>query len=378
MTYKDPISLDGRLSVDKRWVTQEKMDYTADLLERRARREYSAEGTLKEALTTTELPFNLAQLASINFIENYDEAPREWETVATTRPVNDLKPATLWSLNRSWTNGNGDSGVVTPAGAPVVPEGTVYPYAYLAGQSSEGGKAEKHGFKTDWTLEAQINDGLGLIDELPDAMLEVASDTDEDVVWGALSTQITSASELVGGAIPGGTTVLPNAPFSRDALIRAIIELSERFINGRRIQVRGGYNVVVPVGQGVFAQFILNQTFASVDDGSFTLNIEGYNPLAGVSVVESPIATGNEWYLLPKPGATRRPVLERLIVRGYETPQLFVENLTGNYVGRRPGSAAPWEGSFNADVITLKLRHFVGGTVWDNGLAVVYSDGSGS
>lgn len=376
--YKDNFTLDGRLKVVP-GVSKAKVAAVAEMTERHLQGDRVASATLHEALTSSDAIFNAAHLATLNFLPNYDEAPREWRSVAGTRAVPDFRPATLYSLNRSWTDGNGESNVLSAnGGAPVIPEGVAYPYAYISGQNAQGGAVTKKGLKTDWTLEARINDGMGALDELPRELNEVALDTEEEEVFGALTSFVraNSTTELDGGLVPTGSTVLPNAPFSRDALIRAIIELSERTINGRKVRVSGGYNVIVPVGQGIFAQFILNQTFAEVKDGNFVLNIEGYNPLAGVSVVESDFVTGTEWILMPKPGATRRPVLDRLTLRGFETPQLFVDNHVGVPIGA--ASIAPFEGSFAADVITLKLRQFGGAAVWDQGQAIVYSTGAGS
>lgn len=376
--YKNKFTLDGRLKPGL-GVSPKKVEAVKGLMEQHMAGDHRASGILHEALTTSDAVFNLAYLATLNFVPNYDEAPRVWSQVAGVRDVPDFRPATLFSLNTSWTDGNGDSQVITEVGgrnvAPIIPEGAAYPYAYISGEVAEGASVVKRGFKTDWTLESRINDGLGALENLPQEMESVALDTEEADVFGALIAQTPAGSQLDGGLVPTGATVPPNAPFSRDALIRAIIELSEREINGRKVRVSGGYNVIVPVGQGIFAQFILNQTFAEVRDGSFVLNIEGYNPLAGVTVVESEFVSGTNWYLIPKPGATRRPVLERLRLRGYQTPQLMVDNHTGNFVGG--ASVSPFEGSFAADVITLKLRQFGGGVVWDSGAAIVWSEGDG-
>lgn len=242
---------------------------------------------------------------------------------------------------------------------------------------SQGASVRKRGFKTDWTLESRINDGLGVLDMLPDEMLEVALDTEEADVYGALTTQ-GKGQALTGGVIPEGGSVVANAVFSREALIRALIELSERTINGRRAGAsRNGYNLIVPVGQKQFVDFAIhNVSLDSAKSGLLTFNINGYNPLANVEVVESEYVTGTEWFVLPKPGGLRRPVLERLELRGYRTPQLMVDNHVGQYIGG--GSTNVWEGNFDADVITLKLRMFGGGFVWDNGANVLYSTGQGS
>lgn len=375
-TYKDKLTLDGRL---KRvpGVSAAKVKAVAGLLEGHLAGDFMATAKLTEALTTSDAIFNLAQLASIQFVENYDDADRGWAGIAGTRTVPDLKPVTLYSLSRNWTDGNGNSNVLSEHGAaPVIPEGTPYPYAYISGEVAQGASVVKRGFKTDWTLEARINDGLAALERLPQEMLEVSLDTESADVWGALVTQKTNASRFEGGTIPDGTVVVDNAPFSRAAIIRGIISLGERQVNGRNLQVTGGYNLIVPIGQKIFVEFVLNQTIASIADGDYLYNVTGYNPLSNVEVRESEWVTGTEWYLLPKPGATRRPVLERLNLRGYETPQLFAHNITGSYVGG--GTVSPFEGSFDADVITLKLRQFGGGVLWDGGAAIVYSKGDGS
>lgn len=375
--YKNAFTLDGRLKPEP-WVTPAKVQAARALMERHRAGDRIGSATLMEAMTTSDAVFNVAYLANLNFVPNYDEAPRVWRQVAGLRTVSDFRPATLYSLNASWTDGNGPTQVLGVHGeAPVVPEGAAYPYSYISGEVSSGSGVTKKGLKTDWTLEARINDGLGAIEDLPSQMLDVSLDTEESEAMTPLAALVAAGtSSIAGGTTPTGATVPADAPMSRDALIRAIYEVSQRQINGRNIRVTGGWNLLVPIGVGVYAQFILNQTFAEVQDGSFVLNVNGYNPLAGITVVETEYLTGTEWALAPKPGATRRPVWERLQLRGFETPQVFVDNHTGNFVGG--GAVSPFQGSFAADVITLKLRQFGGGVIWDNGAAIVTSDGTGT
>lgn len=380
-TYTNNLTLDGRLKVVN-GVSAKKVSAVKSLWEGHMEGNRRKSADLHEAITTSDASFNFAHFASLNFVPNYDEEARVWTELAGERTVPDFRPVTLYSLNKAWTDGDGESNVLAGGGgdlnaAPVIPEGTAYPYAYISGDVAEGSGVLKRGFKTDWTLESRINDGIGALEGLPTEMLDVALDTEESDVFGALLRDGKGTnSTLKGGVIPSGETVVANAPISRESLTRAIIELSERKINGRKLRVSGGYNLVVPTGQAIFVQFILNQIFSAVKDGSFVLNIEGYNPLAGISVVESDQLTGQEWFLLPKKGTTRRPVLEHLKLRGYETPQLMVDNHVGSYLGA--ASVSPFEGSFDADVITLKLRMFGGAVLWDEGLAVLYSNGTGA
>jgi hypothetical protein len=376
-TYKDNFTLDGRLKVVP-GVTKAKVANIAELLTKHQAGNRMATATLTEALTTSDAIFNLAHLATINFLPNYDDVPRQWSNIAGTREVPDFKPVTLFSLNTSWTDGDGVSSVLNSVAdhgvAPIIPEGTNYPTAYIHGDTVQGASVVKRGFKTDWTLEAQINGDLNVIDSLPTEMLRVSLDTEEYDVFGALLTQVGATSRLDGGVTPTGATVPVNAPLSRDALIQALIEQGQRKLNNRYAVVSGGNNLLVAPGQGIFANFILNQTFATAQDGSIVLNMN-YNPLTSITVIESQFVTGTNWYLIPKKGSTRRPVIERLSLRAYGTPQLFVENRTGNYLGG--AVVSPFEGSFVNDCITLKLRQFGGAVVWDDGISIVYSTGAG-
>lgn len=386
--YKNKFTLDGRIKT-MNGVTPKKVEAVVDLMERYNEGSLVAGATLHEALTTSDAIFNLAHLANLQFVPNFDEAERNWQQIVTgpNRVVPDFKPVTLYSLNPAWTDGNGPTQVLDSHGAaPIIPEGTPYPYAYITGETTQGASVKKRGFKTDWTLEARINDGIGAIADLPSQMLQVSLDTEEADVWSALVNGKTSASNFVATTIPdplgGANIVVPaNAPLTRNALLAAIQQLALRTVNGRRIQVRGNaYNLVVPIGVGLFAEYILSQVLTGIQGGSSPLvgiyDVTRPNPLAGITVLESEWVTGTQWYLVPKKGSTVRPILERLELRGYQTPQLFVDNHVGSAVGG--GAISPFEGSFDADVITLKLRQFGGAVLWDAGIGIVYSSGAGS
>jgi hypothetical protein len=374
-------TLDGRLKPGPE-VTPRKVAAVKELLDAHLGGNRVASAQLQEVLTTSDAIFNLAYLTNLNFVPQYDAIDRSATmAVAGSRVVPDFRPATLYSLNRSWTDGNGGSQVLGSHGeAPVIPEGTAYPYAYISGEVSQGAGVLKRGLQTDWTLESRINDGLAALDNLPQDLLQVAADTEVADVWGALATQ-TTQSAIVGGTNPDGTVVTPNPVLSRAALIWAQYEVSQRQISGRYIQNTGGWTLVVPIGRTAYANWILFQSLGQINTNPAAGTAEyvyGYNgpdPLAGIEVLESEWLTGNAWMLIPKVGGTRRPVVERLSLRGFETPTLAVDNHTGNYIS---GSAAtPFEGNFSADVITLKLRQFGGGVVWDNGLAIAKSSGAG-
>lgn len=371
--FKDWFTLDGRLTPPA-GVTKRKVEAVRELVEKALRGNRIAAGTLQEAVTTSDASLNLAYLVNLNVLPQYDEAPRVWNQIAGTRSVSDFRPAVLYSLVGQWEDGVLGDGSPRHV-APTVPEGAPYPYSVMAGEESASAGVQKRGFKTAFTFEAFINDAIGFLRNLPNEMLQVALDTEEYEVFTALINGVDADQQLDAGTNPDGTQVPANAPLSREALIAAKYQVSQRTISGRPIQVTGGWKLVVPVGRKTYADFILNMSLAQIQDGSLSFVATGYNPLSDITVIESEYVTGDAWYLVPVPGATRRPVLERLQLIGHEAPELRVQNLTGNYVSG--GAVSPFEGDFDTDSAEFRIRLIGNGTLWTKD-AVVWSDGSGA
>lgn len=378
--YKDQFTLDGRLKIQP-GVTKRKTEALMKMVDGALNGSRLAKGHLEEVLTSSDAIFNYAQLLNINVLPQYDALEPTWKAVAGTRNVPDFRPAILYSLVSRW-DGNeelqgGDANTAAaPHGiAPVVPEGAPYPYAYMSGEESKSGGIGKRGLKTDFTFEAFINDSIGFIQSLPGEILNIATDTPDYEIYQAIINGVSSSYELAGGLTPDGGTVPANAPLSRVALIRAIYELKQRKVNGRFVKIADSFNLLVPYGQADFINFWLNQAIAAIADGSLTLTVSGYNPLAGVSVVESEWITGNNWYLVPKPGATRRPIVDYGYLIGHTDPEMRVENATGTYIGG--GAVAPFEGSFDNDSATFRMRLIGGAILWSPEL-IVWSNGTGT
>lgn len=373
--YKDPFTLDGRVK-PVLGVTKAKSATIAQLMERTMQGDRIAKGTLEEAITSTDAIFNVAHVAQLNVLGDFDEEERKWSQIATTRQVSDFRPVTLYNIRPDWKGGvlgTGDPRWV----APRVPEGANYPYAYLEQEvNQQQGGIEKRGFKTGFTFEAFINDSVGFLQALPNSMRDIALDTEEWEVFSALVTGVSDAQQLTGGGIPDGTaTVVPNAPFSREAIIRAIIELSERTIDDRKVVVSGGYKLLIPTGMSVWVNYQLtNKVLQGIEDGTYIFNVQGYDPLAGLQVIESEFIPANHWYLIPNQNSARRPMLELLRLVGHEQPELRVQGNTGTYVGG--GAVSPFEGNFENDTADFRLRIFGKGILWTPEL-VVWSDGSG-
>lgn len=372
--YKDLFTLDGRVK-PVAGVTKKKVEFVQGLVEQALRGSRSAAGTLVEAVTSSDGAYNLAHLVNVNFLPQYDAAPRTWTEIAGVRQVSDFRPAVLYGMQGEWQDGVLGAG--TPAHiAPVVPEGTAYPESTLAGEEYQGGGIQKRGFKTSFTFEAFISDPLGWLSALPGEMLQVALDTEEYEVYTALTGSVGAGQQLAAGTNPDGTAINANSVLTREALIQAVTQLSSRTVNGRVVRYSGGFNLIVPVGQRLNADFIINSLgLASLVDGDLTFSVNGYNPLSNITVIETEYVTGTQWFLLPKKGTTRRPVLERLQLIGHENPELRVQNLTGSYIGG--SSVPPLEGSFDADEASYRLRLLGRGINWSPD-AVIWSLGTGA
>lgn len=362
MTFKDTFTLDGRVKPVP-GVTRRKTEAMVRLIDQTMRGDFQAAGTLREAMTSSDAIFNFAHAVNLNFVPDFEDTPRQWRDIAGTRGASDFRPVALYTLGRKW--GDGVLGKADPRHvAPVIPEGSPYPLAYMAGEEIEGGKVVKRGFKTDFTFEALINDTIGFIRALPENMMDIALNTEEFEVFTSLLSNIKAGNKLAGGTTPDGATVAAGAELGRGTLVRALMELAERKLDGRFIPATGRYVLLVAPGQGIFANFIIhNQTLTGMVEGDSEITVSGYNPLTRITVRESEYITGSQWVLTPEGGKIgNRPVLERLNLIGHETPELRVSNVTGSYVGG--GTVSPFEGSFENDSTTFRLRMFGGAVTW--------------
>ena len=366
---KDQFTLDGRLKPANFKVTRQKVEAADRLLQKALRGDRIASGQLAEAFSTSDLPFSVAHLISAVTIPQFDAAERQWTKVAGVRTVDDFGPVRLQSLYSSISG----SAVHANGGLVTVPEGTPFPHITVTGQEAFYAKLAKHGGRFSWTWESNVNDVAGFFDQIPNELLQLALDTEEREVFEALDNGTTN--ELAAQNLPDGTTTLPNAPLSPEAIWAAIIQLQNVEVNGRKVGRASGYNVVLPVGTAEFIEWTLGQTIISIQDGSITYGPGDRSVFNNIDFVESEYVTGTNWIVLPKPGSIRRPVLELLRLRGYEQPELRVQANAGNYVGG--GVVSPFEGDFEADEIAMRVRFVAGGVLWDPSYSV-RSDGTGT
>lgn len=358
----------GRLKPSNHYITKRKVEAASKLLAAAMGGDKIAAGQLAEVHTTSDLKFNVAYLASAIALPQFEAAERTWSQVAGVRTVPDFGPVRLMGMFGDLTG----AGVHQDGGLPTVPEGAPYPYVTVTGQEAFYAKLAKLGAKFGLTWEAGVNDVIGFFEQMPDLLTQLALDSEEREVFDALVNGTTAS--LASQTLPDGTVVPANAPLSPESIWAAIIQLQNTEVNGRKVGRASGYSVVVPSGTADFIEYALNRQIIQIQDGLITYGPGDMSALANVSVVETSFLTGNNWIVLPKPGAIRRPVLELLRLRGYEQPELRVHGDTGNYVGG--AAVAPFEGNFDNDTVDYRIRYVAGGVLWSSDYSVK-SNGTG-
>lgn len=377
-TFKNPYTLDGRLKFGP-GVSEAKIKAAETLIGGALQGDRIALGKVQEALTTTsDFAFNMAALVNAQVLPDLDDVERVSDALVGRRQVSDFRDNYLYTMARKWAPGVvGDGQVNEPLDTlPTVPEGTAYPEAIFSGELIQASGIRKTGLSTGITWEAIVNDTLGIVSALPNAFRELALNTPERDAFTTLINGVGAGQQLDAGTSIDGTEVPANAPLSRAALAVAKRQLRNQFKNVYGGAIRGGFNLVVAVGQKEQAEWLINNiSLSQITAGTQTFAVNGSNDLADITVIESVYVTSDTaWYLAPKPGTTARPVLDRLSLIGHEAAELRVNNLTGNYIGG--SSVPPFEGSFINDTADFRVRLVTGTVLWSPD-GICWSEGDG-
>jgi len=361
LEFKDKFNLDG-LVMPPKGVTRESVSKVSKMIAEGKSGSYVAEAQLKESLMSGDLAASVAHFINIITIPQLPvDKDRPVSKLAGFRTVPDFRPATLFSVFGKL----GGPGVTEDGAAPRVPQGTPFPVATISGQESAYSKLAKRGTRVNWDFEDFINDTVGVLDGIPSELQEIALQTEWSEVGEALITATTASGSVT---LPDGTTVATNSPASADGIFAAMQALANRKVNGSKIGTLSKYVMVVPVGQKPFVDYKIRMALGitailpASTGGAVTIGPDN-SALATVEVFEHEAVTGTKWYLLPAPGAYRRPVLDVLRLRGYETPQIRVKTEGGDGF------------SFDSDSASMRLRLVTGAALWDK-TPVVYSAGA--
>lgn len=338
---------------------------------------------LAETLSTSDAPFSFAHLVNLRNLPEYDEAPRNWNLIASTEIVPDFEPATFYSLRNNFSalaNGKDNDGEVV---APKVAELDTYQYAFGFAEEAVRIAVEKRGFKWGISLERAVKNIAGELQRIPRDMLEIGLDTDDFVVFRSLVDGVNATSQQTAGAAPiSGAAVPINAPVSPDAIRLALSQIAQRTdaATGRRIPLARSYYVVVPMGMGESVEVALEiaRNIISIDDGSIRYGGPTQGNLSRITgVIESEWIPDGYWFLVPAAGTSRQPSLVRVQLAGYTSPEVYVSNFNGIPVAGGASSNPFQAFSLDNDSIDLKFRHFTNAGLvtqsqiaWSNGTGV--------
>jgi hypothetical protein len=253
--------------------------------------------------------------------------------------------------------------------------------------------------------ETFVNDDLDAIKDTPARFGRAMRRMEEYFVTQMYANNTTYFSVahknvLNSSVVTGATT---NAPLSSQALIYALIGISQQVdADGQPIML-DNFRLIVPPSLKPTAMNIINSTQIWFNDfgGTIASNTSQERLLVNnwlnsavdrVAVnYQLPLIDtvhGNTgWYLFADPN-NGRPAMEFGRLRIAPAPQLFMKLPNSVAIGEGqfgPGSGpgagttnqSPMEGDFDTDSINYKIRHVFGGTLMDPVMGF-YSNGSGS
>jgi hypothetical protein len=373
---------DDKLFTMPRRISEAQVLAAAQLLGKAFKGNKRAAFDLQEALTSDDFRAAAFEVLDREMMARYQDLPPVWDQYAKRTTVRDFKPKTLVDLMGG------------RAALDLVPERTEYPHRTIS-KAPYQISVSKYGGVFQITWEAIINDELGELEDLP-GNLAVASRNTETVTAVKLLTDGNGPNDALFSATAWGRTYDPDAgtwsggssnliagnPVLTEASLTAALDaISQRLDpEGLPIAVEA-YKLVVPPALETTARKILDAIEIRVTNGSTTTIMK--NSVSGrvqlvvdhwLPVIDKSANVNTTWYLLPTP-TSARPALFIAFLRGHETPDLRVKADAGNRVGGGPVN--PEEGSFEADDISYRARHVVGGAGTDM-IATAVSNGSGA
>lgn len=300
---------------------------------------------LNEALTTSDLAqFASGAIIDREMLANYDSLPTQWPKFLTPTALKDFKPKYMSEL---------------ALGSQVfkdVPERTPYPMAVGPDLKEYPIQGKKTGLLWGFSFEAQVNDDLEQLMMVPQAMPQMAVDTEDDRGLRLLTSLETGALNTAffnGGNGNVGTLVLNAA--NLDTVITSL--RTKRDPKTNAIIPAGRLQLVVGYALETTARRILEITVIRETVGGVTT--ERPNPLRGqVDIVVNEKQPGTSWIVMPKPGTAARAPFWFGRVRGYEQPDFRYKADQGRAVGG--GDIVVNDGSFDDDTIWYRGRHIMG------------------
>jgi hypothetical protein len=312
-----------------------------------------------EALSTSDLFKSAAgDVLDREMLAQYAAMPTQWTKFASRTTVRNFKKKYLRELSGGRRR------------FERVPELTEYPSAdYAVAERSI--QVAKFGRRFGYSFEAQINDELDELKQVPGEFANAARLTEDYVALQQIANPATGAPNTA--FFTAGNGNIGTGALTQANLQAAITTVSTKKDAEGNLLSPGPLQLVVGPALQFTATRLLDQTEIRVTNGSVQ-TVEP-NPLRGrvtLTVLEN--LPGAAWFVLPQPAAPR-PAFYVAFLRGWETPDLRYKSDQGQRMGG--GDIPPEEGDFDVDAVYWRARHIVGAAQGDP-MFTYASDGLGT
>ena len=308
--------------------------------------------SIAETMSTSDLP-NLLLGTALDraLLKAYREYPSDYEGYVYLDKVKDFRTA-----DRIYEYG-GDGAL------DEVKELEPYQYSALADGVYQI-KVAKFGRKIGFSWEAYLNDDLGALRRLTEKLARAARRTELRLVTSLFETSLGPSSDLFSSSTPKSN--LGTAKLSITSLGAALEAIGAHTTPDGEPIYTERLHLVVPVSLEITARNILNAIEVQYTEGDTIWKTANWmktrivlhvNPY--ISVLD-PTDGNTSWFLFPDPADIETLVLAKLT--GHEEPEIFMKNPNAMRIG---GGEDPFGGDFDTDSIEYKVRHVVGGAVFD-------------
>jgi hypothetical protein len=292
---------------------------------------------IRAALTTSDFPSLLANVANKSLIAGYAEANATHRPWTASREVPDFKPATLVALSEA------------PA-LEEVPEAAEYTFGALD-DAKESASVKTYGRLLRLTRQALINDDLSAFTRLPQAFGSSAVRLEADLVYQKLTSNPTMSDTKALFHADHGNLAASGAALSVTSLGAARAAMrKQKGIQGLAHLDPAPKFLIVPVALETQAEAILASL---ADPEAMALNeipayVQGFGWVRGLTLIADPRldeASATAWYLAADP------------VQHESIARLYLQQQTEPFLDE--------DVEFTTDAIAVKCRHDFGAVVVD-------------
>lgn len=287
-------------------------------------KQFSPSEIVTRALSTSDFPKLLANVANKFLRKSYEEQPQTWRPLATQQNAKDFKEIT---------------GIIIGGGGSLSPklENGEYKMGRLT-ESAEVFKIAEFGEIIPITRKAIINDDLGGFTDLSRFLAAKAARTESDIVWGLITgnPKMADGKEVFHTAHKNLANT--GAAISETTLNAATVALmNQTGLEKEVLNLLPKYLVVSPLNLMTAKKWMTSVNSTKVDDTNVFEN--------AYEVISDPRLTGNAWYLTT-------------------TPQQL-EMIKFAYLEGQEGVYTEEETDFNTDNIKIKVRLDFGAAIMD-------------